>query len=94
MYVCVGGYICLPHMTQTAHSIFSDILVRVVEVQKLQSISGTQFGPDLKQCLELRRTNTHERSETDIQMFHRSYIKNNTQSLRSSVNHVYCKKYY
>lgn len=56
--VCGGGYKCLPHITQTAHSVFSDILVRVVEVQKLQSISGTQFGPDLKQCLELRATQT------------------------------------
>lgn len=36
-----------PHVSQAVHSIFSDILVRVVEVQKLQSISGTQSGPDL-----------------------------------------------
>lgn len=30
--LCVGGNMRLPHITQTAHSIFSDILVRVVEI--------------------------------------------------------------
>lgn len=54
---------CVPHILQTAHSVFSDILVRIVEVQELQSVSGTQFGPDLKERLELRHTNTH----TDVQ---------------------------
>lgn len=43
-------------MTKAVHSVFSDVLVRVVEVQELQSVSGTQFGPDLKQRLELRHS--------------------------------------
>lgn len=30
-----GGYVRLPHVLQALHSIFSDVLVRVVEVQEL-----------------------------------------------------------
>lgn len=43
----------LPHLPQTAHCIFSDILVRVIEIQQLQSLSGQQLGPDLQESLKL-----------------------------------------
>lgn len=50
---------CLPHVPQAAHSVLSDVLIRIVEVQKLQSISGTKFRPNLKQGLELRSTHKY-----------------------------------
>lgn len=43
----------LPHLPQTAHSIFPDVLVGVVEIQQLQSLPGQQLGPDLQEGLEL-----------------------------------------
>lgn len=49
-----GGFTRLPDDTQAVHCILSHVLVRVVEVQKLKRVSGTQFGPDLQQRLELR----------------------------------------
>lgn len=46
----------LPHVLEAAHGIFSDILIRVVEVQELQSVSWTKLRPNLKQCLQLSGT--------------------------------------
>lgn len=55
-----------PHIPEAADGIFSDILIRVVEVEKLQSISGTQLGPDLKKCLQLRQEKGRELQAADV----------------------------
>lgn len=52
----------LPHIPQAAHSVLSDVLVWVVKVKQLQSVPGTQLGPDLQQGLELR--------DREIQVIH------------------------